>query len=108
MGRGGWGFAYGASKGAFHRMAGILQVELGRQGIRAYNVEPGYVVTESMRALFGEKSDFDAAYPGAPPEVPAAVVAWLASDPEAAALAGRTIDAQRLCRERDLLPGWPA
>lgn len=108
VGKGGWGFAYGASKSAFHRMAGILQVELGKQGIRAHNVEPGYVVTESMRALFGEKSDFDAAYQGAPPEVPAAVIAWLASDPEAAEFAGKTIDAQRLCKERNLLPGWPA
>jgi NAD(P)-dependent dehydrogenase (short-subunit alcohol dehydrogenase family) len=108
VGRGGWGFAYGASKSAFHRMAGILQVELGEQGIRAHNVEPGYVITEAMRALFGERSDLDAAYRGAPPEVPAAVIAWLASDPEAAELAGKTIDAQRLCEERNLLPGWPA
>ncbi len=108
VGKGGWGFAYGASKSAFHRMAGILHVELGEQGIRAHNVEPGYVVTEAMRALFGDASDFDAAYRGAPPEVPAAVIAWLASDPEAAEFAGKTIDAQRFCKERDLLPGWPA
>jgi len=108
VGSGGWGFAYGASKGAFHRMAGILEVELGERGIRAYNVEPGYVVTETMRTLFGDESDFDVAYLGAPPEVPAAVIAWLASDPEAAEFAGRTIDAQRLCRERGLLPSWPA
>jgi NAD(P)-dependent dehydrogenase (short-subunit alcohol dehydrogenase family) len=108
VGKGGWGFAYGASKSAFHRMAGILQVELGEQGIRAHNVEPGYVVTEAMRALFGEKSDLDVAYGGAPPEVPAAVIAWLASDPEATEFAGKTIDAQRFCKQRNLLPGWPA
>jgi NAD(P)-dependent dehydrogenase (short-subunit alcohol dehydrogenase family) len=108
VGRGGWGFAYAASKGAFHRMVGILHAELGTRGIRAYNVNPGYVVTESMRALFGEKSDLEEAHRGAPPEVPAAVIAWLASDPEAAALAGKTINAQQLCKERKLLPGWPA
>jgi hypothetical protein len=61
-----------------------------------------------MRALFGEKSDLDEANRGAPPEVPAAVIAWLASDPQAAALSGQTINAQRLCKERNLLPGWPA
>jgi NAD(P)-dependent dehydrogenase (short-subunit alcohol dehydrogenase family) len=108
VGQGGWGFAYGASKGAFHRMAGILQVELGKQGICAYNLNPGYIVTEAMRELFGEQSDLDAAHQGAPPEVPAAVIAWLASAPEAAEFAGKAIDAQRLCRERRLLPGWPA
>jgi NAD(P)-dependent dehydrogenase (short-subunit alcohol dehydrogenase family) len=108
LGRGGWGFAYAASKSAFHRMAGILQVEFGARGIRAYNLNPGYVVTEAMRALFGEKSDLDEANRGAPPEVPAAVIAWLASDPQANALAGQTINAQRLCKERNLLPGWPA
>ena len=108
VGRGGWGFAYAASKGAFHRMAGILHVELGERGIRAYNVNPGYIVTETMRALFGEQSDLDAAHRGAPPEVPAAVIAWLAHSPEARELAGQTIDAQELCRQRKLLPGWPS
>ena len=108
LGRGGWGFAYAASKSAFHRMAGILQVEFGNRGVRAYNVNPGYVVTEAMRALFGEKNDLAEAHRGAPPEVPAAVIAWLASDPQAYGLAGQTINAQRLCKERDLLPGWPA
>lgn len=102
VGRGGWGFAYAASKGAFHRMVGILHVELGKRGVRAYNVNPGYVVTEALRALFGENSDLDQAHPGAPPEVPARAIAWLASDPGATALAGKTIDAQQLCKERGL------
>jgi NAD(P)-dependent dehydrogenase (short-subunit alcohol dehydrogenase family) len=88
-------------------MAGILAVELGELGIRVHNVQPGYVVTEALRELFGEKSDLDVAYGGAPPEVPAAVVAWLASDPAAAEFAGEMIDAQPFCKERGLLPGWP-
>ena len=53
-GEGGWGFAYGASKAALHRLAGFLHVELGKRGIRAYNVDPGYVATESMREILGE------------------------------------------------------
>ena len=72
-------------------------------GIAATGNHPG-----RARNAHELRSDLDAAYRGAPPEVPAAVIAWLASEPEAAELAGKTIDAQRLCRERNLLPGWPA
>jgi len=107
-GEGGWGFAYGASKGAFHRMAGILHVEHHADGIRAYNVDPGYTRTETMRALMGADNAIERSWPGAPPEVTGAVIAWLATDPEAEALSGQTVHSQKLCRERGLLPGWPA
>ena len=40
-GQGGWGLGYGMSKAALHRMAGILALELGAGGIRAYNLSPG-------------------------------------------------------------------
>ncbi len=106
-GEGGWGYAYAASKGAFHRMVGILHVELAGRGIRAFNVNPGYVRTESQKASLGADDPLNEHFRGNPPEVPAAVVAWLASDPAASELAGETIDAQRLCRKRGLLPGWP-
>src|SRR5581483_9884034 len=43
---------------------------------------------------------------GAPPEVVGAVVAWLVTSPDADALAGHTVEAQFLCAERGLLPGW--
>jgi NAD(P)-dependent dehydrogenase (short-subunit alcohol dehydrogenase family) len=108
VGQGGWGFAYGASKGAFHRLAGILHVEHASDGIRVFNVDPGYTPTDTMRALHGAGTDLDRAYPGAPPEVTAAVVAWLASEPAAAeAWRGKCVQAQRLCRDLGLLPGWP-
>lgn len=106
-GKGGWGFAYGASKGAFHRMAGILHVELAERGIRAYNVEPGFILTESQRILLGEDNDLVRQYRGAPPKVPAAVIAWLATNPEAVGLSGQTIFAQSFCKKRGLVPGWP-
>lgn len=106
-GQGGWGFAYGASKGAFHRMAGILHVELNGRGIRTYNVEPGLIVTEAQTVLFGADNDLVRHHRAAPPAVPAAVVAWLATHPEAVAMSGQTIYAQRFCKERQLLPGWP-
>jgi NAD(P)-dependent dehydrogenase (short-subunit alcohol dehydrogenase family) len=106
-GQGGWGFAYGASKGAFHRMAGILHVEHRQDGIRAYNVDPGYTQTETMRALMGEDHVIERTFAGAPPEVTGEVIAWIASDPEAERLSGRTIHSHELCAERELLPDWP-
>ena len=43
---------------------------------------------------------------GAPPRVPAEVVLWLATSPEAAALNGQNIKAQEFCHERRLLADW--
>jgi NAD(P)-dependent dehydrogenase (short-subunit alcohol dehydrogenase family) len=104
-GDGGWGLGYGISKGALHRIAGILALELGDRGIFAYNVQPGFIATERMShdmAAFG----FDASG-GAPPDVVGAVVAWLVTDPAAAEPNGRNIEVQDVCRDRGLLPGWP-
>ena len=42
-GDGGWGLGYGISKGALHRVAGILALELSERGIRTYNVQPGFI-----------------------------------------------------------------
>ena len=105
-GKGGWGLGYAISKGALHRIAGVLALELGDRGIRAYNVQPGFLATERMvqdMAEFG----FDASS-GAPPDVVGAVVAWLVTDPAAAEPNGRNIEAQDVCKELGLLPGWPA
>jgi len=104
-GDGGWGLGYGISKGALHRVAGILALELDDRGVRVYNVQPGFIATERMAqdmAAFG----FDASG-GAPPDVVGAVVAWLVTDPAAAEPNGRNIEAQDVCRELGLLPGWP-
>ena len=106
-GQGGWGMGYAMSKGAFHRMAGILAVELGPRGIRAFNVEPGYVLTERM-AVNQAELGFEGVYRGAPPSVPAAVVTWLASASvdQTRDLNGTTVTAQRFALERGLHPEW--
>ena len=110
-GEGGWGLGYAVTKGAFHRVAGILAVELGPAGIFIVNVEPGYVLTERMTAA-QERLGLAGRYPGAPPSVPAAVVAWLAgaaggpTPQERAALNGTTISAQRFARDRGLHAEW--
>jgi NAD(P)-dependent dehydrogenase (short-subunit alcohol dehydrogenase family) len=109
-GKGGWGLGYGMSKGALHRVAGILSLELADQGIAAFNVQPGFIGTERMAQDMGRFS-FDAAA-AAPPDVVGAVVAWLLTNPQlaearVAGVDGRAIDAQSICRDLRLLPDWP-
>ncbi len=104
IGQGGWGVAYAASKAAAHRFAPLLAVELGDRGIRAYNVDPGYVETERQVAnaaalgLVGH-------YRGAPPSVPAAAIAWMADHPEALENGG-TVRAQKLALVEALHEDW--
>lgn len=105
--RGGWGYAYGASKAAFHRLAGVLAVEHAHPGLRFFNLEPGFVATEAMK-LNDPQGVLSARFGGAPPEVPAAVVGWLASEPAAEEWNGKTIFAQKLCRKLGLHPEWRA
>jgi NAD(P)-dependent dehydrogenase (short-subunit alcohol dehydrogenase family) len=102
-GEGGWGSAYAMSKGAFHRMVGILAVEYPT--LQFFNVEPGYVVTERME-VNAKNLGLEGVYPGAPPTVPASVIAWLATSPEAAELNGQTISAQRFAKERATHEAW--
>ncbi len=102
-GKGGWGLAYAASKSAFHRFAAFLALELGDQGIVAYNLSPGFVETE--RQLVNASKTGLGAYQGAPPSVPAAVAVWLADKPEALEN-GATAMAQKLALERELHPDW--
>jgi NAD(P)-dependent dehydrogenase (short-subunit alcohol dehydrogenase family) len=103
-GSGGWGLGYGMSKGAFHRLAGILRLELGDQGIRAYNLHPGFVTTERMVADMGDFG-FDASA-GAPADVVGAMAVWLVTTPEGNQLTGTWIEAQDMCRELNLVPEW--
>jgi NAD(P)-dependent dehydrogenase (short-subunit alcohol dehydrogenase family) len=106
-GQGGWGFAYAMSKGAFHRLAGMLAVELGPRGIVAVNVEPGFVVTEAMEVNAREHG-LEGHYRGAPPSVPAAVIAWLATDADPGEVNGQTIRAQKAALDLGLHPDWRA
>jgi NAD(P)-dependent dehydrogenase (short-subunit alcohol dehydrogenase family) len=106
IGSGGWGMAYAMSKAAFARVAPMLEVEHGAQGIRAFNVDPGYVVTEAAEAR-GTGGQFSAHFAAATPPVIGAAIAWLATSPEAEALRGQIVIAQRETRRHGLLAGWP-
>jgi NAD(P)-dependent dehydrogenase (short-subunit alcohol dehydrogenase family) len=104
-GQGGWGLGYGASKAALHRLAGMLAIELSDRGILAFNLSPGFIATERIAMDMGEFGFDDTR--GAPSDVVGAVAAWLATSPEAVARNGKWIEAQPVCRELGLLPGWP-
>ena len=97
--RGGWGFAYGASKAALIRMAGCLAVEHAGAGVSFFNLEPGLILTESMRVQGLTEDLLASVGGGAAPEVPAAVIAWLATDPGAAEWHGKTVHAQPLAKQ---------
>lgn len=108
LAQGGWGYAHGATKAALHRMAGYLKVEYGDRGIRAYNLEPGLVRSESLIASMGENTELEKmGIRSAPVEVPAAVIRWLCTSEEAIAMNGENIHAQPFCKKNQILPGWP-
>jgi NAD(P)-dependent dehydrogenase (short-subunit alcohol dehydrogenase family) len=102
-GQGGWGMGYGTSKGAFHRVAGFLAVELADKGIRCHNVQPGLIATERIAQ---DMAKFGITNEGAPMEVMGKVVRWLCTEPAAEQYNGRNIEAQYFCHEKQLLPGW--
>ena len=96
------GYAHCASKGAFHRMAPLLQAEHESDGITAINIDPGFTWTEAMAAL--DLHNFG----GAPPEATGTVVAWLAEDTERTVeWRGRTLNSLELCAQLGLVQGWP-
>ena len=99
-GDGGWGLAYAASKAAFGRIAGSINAELGDRGIRAFNVDPGFVVTESALARGGADAIASSGgYPSADPAASGRVIAWLATSPEADRFRGKVIWAPRLAAD---------
>ncbi len=67
-------------------------------------MDPGYVETERQQvnaAALGLVGH----YPGAPPSVPAAAIAWLAEHPEEVEN-GQTVRAQKLALTLELHPDW--
>ncbi len=102
---GSYGIGYAVGKGGLFRAAGILAVELGGRGVRAYNLNPGFIHTERMELHVAEQEGLDLGQ-AAPPRVCGAVAAWLANDPSDPPDNGDLIDSQSFCAERGLVPGW--
>lgn len=75
-GEGGWALVYAATKAGFHRIADMLALEYGDRGIRAINVNPGFVATERVLAA-GAALEFVAARGNTPAAIGEACVAIL-------------------------------
>jgi NAD(P)-dependent dehydrogenase (short-subunit alcohol dehydrogenase family) len=99
---GGWGLSYAMSKAAGHAVAGLVACEFGSRGVRAFNLEPGAMLTERI----AQEADGRMNLAWEPVEVAAEAAFWLATSPEADALNGQSVPGQQLCHERKLLPGW--
>ena len=104
-GQGGWGILYSASKAAFGRVAGGINAEHLSSGVKAFNVDPGNVVTEARKAIKPD-DEYSEGFGSEPAEATGKVVAWLASDPGADKFLGKWIFAPKLCSDLGLLPGW--
>jgi NAD(P)-dependent dehydrogenase (short-subunit alcohol dehydrogenase family) len=102
--QGGWSTSYALAKGGLHRLAPMIALELGDQGIHAFNLNPGFVVTEKNATRLEALGM--GIHVGAPPSVPGSVIAWLASSPEAAQFNGRTILAQQFALDHATHAEW--
>lgn len=98
------GLGYRIGKAAGHTLAGSIQAEYGEKGVRAFNVNPGFTLTE-RNSLDAEEFGFDPRY-ACPPQAVAAAVAWLVTSPEADAMQRQNIEAQDLALNRALYPDW--
>ena len=76
VGEGGWTLSYAVTKAGFHRIADMIALEYGDAGIRAYNLNPGFVATERVLAV---KELAFVADKGIAPEVVGRVAAWFAT-----------------------------
>ena len=60
--RGGWGFAYGASKATLARLAGCINVEYRDHRRPRLQCQPGLVSTEAVTATLGDGSALEQRY----------------------------------------------
>lgn len=105
--KGGWSFAYPSSKAALSRMASVIRVEHPDANIKAFNLEPGTVVTEVMRSAGIDESVLKRYKPSTPAEI-AAVIAWLAqNEPKAEWPADDILRGPAMSKELGLL-GTPS
>lgn len=109
VGSGGWDFGYAATKSAISKLVPLLAVEhpLEQSGLRFFNVEPGLVVTEVMKAK-GTAATFRQ-FGDEPPEATGAAVAHLVGAPakDVNKYNGAPfVFAPKLAADMGLLPGY--
>lgn len=103
-GAGGAGVSYNCSKAACGKIADGLAAEHDADGILAFDLDPGPVMTERFHTQ-GHRLGYPAAL-FCPVEVPAMAALWLATEEEAAAFNGQHFMAQEFVRARGLTPEW--
>ncbi|MGE0385242.1 MAG: SDR family NAD(P)-dependent oxidoreductase [Gammaproteobacteria bacterium] len=87
---------YGTTKAALDRMANAMAHEGAKHRIAVINLNPGFVLTETMEQTFKAQA-VDAAATGAiSPAVPAAVIAWLCANEDPMRFSGTIVDAPRV------------
>jgi NAD(P)-dependent dehydrogenase (short-subunit alcohol dehydrogenase family) len=88
------GPAYGASKAALNRMANVIAQEGLAEGIAVINVEPGFVLTETMADTFERAGVTETR--AISPMIPATAIAYLATCPNPLQYSGRIVSAPDL------------
>jgi 3-oxoacyl-[acyl-carrier protein] reductase len=99
----GWSISYVAAKAGLDRFASIVNVELGERGIRAFNVEPGFV---AYGTRFDEVLTKYPGIPVSPPESIGPAIVWLARSADADRLLPKRVNLPGLTHKQGLLPGW--
>lgn len=77
---GGWGFVYGASKAALHRLAGVMQAEHPTARTTLITVNPGVVDTPALRATLGLNAELVLRMGAKPASDVGLALAWLATN----------------------------
>jgi NAD(P)-dependent dehydrogenase (short-subunit alcohol dehydrogenase family) len=103
-GKAGTGLGYRLGKAAGHMLAGAVRVECNQFGVRAFNVDPGFVLTERNEQDLST-TGFDPSW-AAPPAAVGAAVAWIVESSDADELQTTNVEAQSLALERHLYPDW--
>jgi NAD(P)-dependent dehydrogenase (short-subunit alcohol dehydrogenase family) len=100
VGQGGWALSYAVTKAGFHRVADMLALECGDGGVRAFNLNPGFVATERVLAV--ENLRF-VAEKGIDRDLVGRVVAWFATTGQQQFENGTSHDVHDLACELGLL-----
>lgn len=91
------GPAYGASKAALNRMANVIAQEGRRHNIAVVNVEPGFVLTETMAATFERAGVTDTT--AIPTSVPALAIAHIVTCRDPMIYSGTIVDGPALAAD---------
>ncbi len=89
------------TKAGFHRIADMIALEYGDAGVRAFNLNPGFVATERVLAV---KELAFVADKGIAPDVVGRVVAWFATTGSHGFENGSYHQVTDLARELGFLP----